>query len=282
MKEEIRSPITWYGGKFHMSQKIIEFFPKHQTYVEVFGGAAHILFKKEKSAIEIYNDLDEGLVNFFEILRNEEKAKKLISKLKLTPYSRKEHEKCLETWNKTENKIEKARRWYVSLMQSFSGQFAGSWAYSKSTSRRGMSSNVSKWLRYIDERILKSIERLRTIQIENLDFRKIISKYDNKDTLFYLDPPYVHNTRVDTNSYDNEMTNEDHRDLMKILENLEGKFVLSGYDNPIYNEANFNKKTIGEYSKRARVTSEKNKRTKGEEIIWFNFNPRQTGQQKLF
>lgn len=108
-------------------------------------------FKKETSDIEIYNDIDNGLTTFFSVLRDEEKANKLQRLLQLTPYSREEFYKCRDTWREETDEIEKVRKWYVALMQSFSSNFS-TWSHSKSKSRRGMSQVVSQWLGKIEKK----------------------------------------------------------------------------------------------------------------------------------
>lgn len=77
-------------------------------------------------------------------------------------------------------------------------------------------------------------ERLQGVQIEKLDFRQLIEKYDRPTTFFYLDPPYVHSTRKSTNEYEHEMSNKDHVELVEILLNIKGKALMSGYVHPIY------------------------------------------------
>ena len=56
----MKSPINWYGGKYYMANDIIELFPEHTMFVEGFGGAGHIIFKKKPSNMEVYNDLHIG------------------------------------------------------------------------------------------------------------------------------------------------------------------------------------------------------------------------------
>ncbi len=269
-----KSPINWFGGKYYMANDIIEMFPEHKTYVEVFGGAGHILFKKETSEIEIYNDIYSGLYNFFKTLRDEEKAKKLINKIQMTPYSREEFFHCRDNWMNEEDEIEKTRMWYVSAMQSFSTNFS-TWSHSKNVSRRGMSQAVSKWLGNVDENLPNAVERLRQVQIENMDCNDLIRKYDSSQTLFYLDPPYVHETRKMTYEYQHEMNDDMHKKLTETLLSVKGKCIMSGYDTEIYDILTFNgwnKKSIGKFEKRSEKSSGSNSRSQGEEIIWYNFN----------
>lgn len=267
-----KSPINWFGGKYYMASDIIELFPSHNCYVEVFGGAGHILFKKDPSEIEVYNDIDSGLNLFFKILRDKDKAEKLKEKLDLTPYSREEFFNCRDTWRDETDEIEKARKWYVSVMQSFSSNFS-TWSHSKSKSRRGMSQSVSQWLGKIENDLPNAIERLKMVQVEHMDYSDLIQKYDNKDTLFYLDPPYIHETRKMTYEYAHEMDNEQHKKLVSVLLNIKGKAILSGYDHEIYNqliEHGWQKISLGEFDKRSEKAINES-RSKGEEFIWINY-----------
>lgn len=267
-----KSPINWFGGKYYMAKDIIELFPKHQMYVEVFGGAGHILFKKQPSDIEVYNDINSGLYSFFKVLRDENKANKLKEKLDLTPYSREEFYNCKDTWMLEKDEIEKVRKWYVTAMQSFSTNFS-TWSHSKSKSRRGMSQSVSQFLGKIENDLPDAIERLKYVQIENVDFRQLIKKYDSKDTLFYLDPPYIHDTRKMTYEYANEIYKQDHKELVNLLLNIKSKAILSGYDHEIYNpliENGWSKISLGKFDKRS-IKAIDESREKGEEIVWINY-----------
>ena len=264
-----KSPINWYGGKYYMAKDIIEIFPKHKMYVEGFGGAGHVLFRKEKSELEVYNDLHSGLYLFFKLLR--ENNEEFIRRLSLTPYSREEFENS-KRWMYEDDEIEKARKFYVRTMQSVASN--GGWCYAKSKSRRGMCQSVSRWLGNIEENLSGAIERLKEVQIENLDVLDLIKKYDKEDTLFYLDPPYVPETRKQKKSYDCEMTREQHIELINTLINVKGKVILSGYDNDIYNKLldnGWKKIILGEFSKRGQKTNN-GELTKGKEFVWINYD----------
>lgn len=267
-----KSPISWYGGKFFMADNIIKLFPDHFLYVEGFGGAAHVLFKKPPSKIEVYNDIHRGLYNLFKILRDDNQRDILIEKLTLTPYSREEFIDCRNTWRNEIDPIEKVRKFYTATMQSV-GNTGSGWRYIKSVSRRNMSNAVSCWLSKIDEQLPNVIERLRELQIENLDIVDLIIKYDKHNTLFYLDPPYIHESRTATKAYDHEMSTDKHKELVNTLLNIKGKVILSGYDHEIYNvllNNSWNKVFIGEYSKRSQFINE-GTLNKGQEFVWINY-----------
>lgn len=228
----MRSPIKWFGGKSQLAHKIIPLFPLHHIYVEVFGGGAGILFAKEPSPVEVYNDIDSNLVNFFRVLRNKEQFAEFHRLVTLTPYSREEWKYCRQTWNGCELAVERAYRWYVVVRQSFSGNFGGSWSYTKSISRRHMAQVVSGWLSVVDN-LPEIAERLLCVQIEHNDWRTILKAYDGPNTLFYLDPPYVPETRR-AGKYAHELTLEDHSELVDRILALDGKVVLSGYAHSVY------------------------------------------------
>jgi DNA adenine methylase len=266
-----KSPINWYGGKYYMANDIINIFPEHKMFVEVFGGAGHIIFKKKSSDLEVYNDLHEGLYLLFKILRDENKREELIKRIQLTPYSRQEFTESKNGWINETDEIEKVRKFYTYTMQAVGTN--GGWCYAKSKSRRGMAQSVSRWLGNVDENMVDLIERLREIQIENLDFKDCILKYDNEDTLIYLDPPYLQETRKLKNGYIYEMDINRHKELVDISLNIKGKVVLSGYDHEVYKpleENGWKKILLGEYSKRSQKEND-GELEKGKEFVWVNY-----------
>ena len=228
----MKGPILWFGGKGHMTKKIVPLFPPHKTYVEPFGGGASLLLAKEPSMIEVYNDIDSGLVNFFRVLRDPEKFARFYHLVSFTPYSREEYTSCRGTWESCEDDVARAYQWYVVARQSFGGRFGSGWGYARDASAGGIALTCSRWLSAL--RNLPAIhERLMMVQIEHTDFRDIFRNYDSPETLFYVDPPYVQHTRRD-GQYAHEMTDEDHRELVDILLRIDGMAVVSGYNNEIY------------------------------------------------
>jgi len=230
--KKLRSPIKWFGGKSMMASKLLPLIPPHHTYVEVFGGGASLLFAKEPSPVEVYNDIDEGLVNFFRVLRDPAKFHYLFAKCALTPYSRAEHVRCLKTWEENEDDIEKAYRWFVAARMSFGGMFGTSWGFVRKTSTNNMAQCCSSWLGIL--RNFGDIHiRVMRVQIDCLDWRKVLDNYDDEDTFFYLDPPYLQATRR-SGEYKHELTETDHHELVERLLVLKGKAMLSGYPNEVY------------------------------------------------
>ena len=185
-----RSPIYWFGGKGKFVSKLLPCIPSHKIYCEVFGGGASLLFAKFPSQNEIYNDIDGRLINFYRILRDPIKFKKLYKLLQLTPYSREEYNYCKNNYDQEKEDIMKAYMFFVMARQCFGGRIGSAWGYSITESHGA----VSKWLSII--KLLPQIhKRLIRVSIENDDFRKILWRYDTPNTFFYLDPPYVMNAR---------------------------------------------------------------------------------------
>jgi len=232
----MRSPISWFGGKGHMVKKLLPYCDvPHQIYVEPYGGGASLLFAKRPSPVEVYNDLDGGLVNFFKVLANPDLFARFHRQVALLPYSRQLYyeatEKCqgLEEILK-EDKVEWAVAFFVVSRQSFGGRFGAGWGFSLTKSQRGMAMTVSRWLSAIN-RLLEVYVRLQRVQIEHKDGIEIIKLYDTPETFFYVDPPYPHETRTDTR-YQQDST--DHEALLDVLLNVQGYVLLSSYPSELY------------------------------------------------
>ena len=233
--------LRYHGGKFLLAKWIISHFPKHRTYVECFGGGGSVLMQKPRSYAEVYNDKWDTVVNVFEVLRDKEFAAELERRLRLTPYSRTEFNKCGElTIANTTDPIEKAR---LTILRSFAGFGSASTNAKHSTgfranSNRSGTTPAQDWVNYPDN-IKSFVDRLMGVVIENKDYREVISQHDSSETLFYLDPPYVHATRNmqrGNTDYAFEMTDEDHREMADVVNAIRGMAVISGYDSELYNE----------------------------------------------
>jgi DNA adenine methylase len=224
-------PLRYTGGKWRLADWIISHFPAHDCYCEPFCGGASIFFRKEPSKIEVLNDLNGDLVNFFRVLRT--RTEDLVREIDLTPFSREEYELAYEP---CEDELERARRFYVCCYQSF-GSFSGrrtGWRHMKNW-KRG-SSITNEWARL--KGLHMAAARLKQAQIEALPAVQVLQDYDTPRTLFYVDPPYVYKTRSDggRKRYSVEMTDDDHRQLAEVLHHLQGAVILSGYRSDLYAE----------------------------------------------
>lgn len=264
----------WYGGKFSHLDFILPNLPDDAMhFCDVYGGSAAVIINRKPSLVETYNDIDSELVNFFETLRNQEEQ--LIKAISLTPFSREELIiACTPEQNLT--KLERARRFYVRARQTRTGlaqtSSEGRWAHCVLTSRAGMAGAVSRWLGAI-EGLPEIVQRLQRIQIENAPALDIIERYDSSDTLFYLDPPYAHESRSDKKAYGYEMTDGEHFELSAMLDQIKGRAVISGYRSKLYDE--LYKNWIRIDSDEKTCNSSKGKRV---ESIWLNFNPKKQNE----
>jgi len=220
----------WYGGKYSHLDWLLPLLPKCHHYCEPFGGSAAVLLNRAPSPVETYNDIDGEVVNFFRVLRQQ--RNRLIKVIGLTPFSREEFFiACSQNGKKISN-LERARRFFVRARQVRTGlaQMAsiGRWANCKNTTRAGMSGVVSRWLGSV-EMLPEIAERLLRVQIENRPAIEVIKLYDDKETLFYCDPPYPHESRGDDKAYGYEFSNEQHMELAEILHAVKGKVAVSSY-----------------------------------------------------
>jgi DNA adenine methylase len=231
-----RIAFGWYGGKFSHLAWLLPLLPTCHHYCEPFAGSGAVLLNREPSPVETYNDIDGDVVNFFRVLRDQ--PDELTRGLAMTPFSREEFYGALHV-HASEVPLERARKFYIRARQARSGlaQTAtlGRWANCKNTTRAGMSGVVSRWLG--GSIGLQDIaERLLPVQIENRPALECIELYDAGETLFYCDPPYLHETRGDSKAYGFEMHEKDHRQLARTLKKSRGKVALSGYRHPLMDE----------------------------------------------
>lgn len=210
---------------------LLPLLPNSHHYCEPFAGSAAVLLNRPPSPVETYNDIDGEVVNFFRVLRDQKDL--LIESIGLTPFSREEFigAVSVRTVNDTSD-LERARLFFVRARQARTGlaQTAslGRWANCKNTSRAGMSGVVSRWLGSVEDLPYIAMRLLR-VQIENRPALELIKLYDSPSTLFYCDPPYIHESRGDSKAYAYEMTNGDHQEIAKALHRCKGKVAISGY-----------------------------------------------------
>lgn len=263
-------PVMRYrGAKYRLAGWIQSFFPDHETYVEPFGGAAGVLMQKKRSYAEVYNDLDSEIVNVFRVLRDPEQCKALARALELTPYSRDEF---TLSYQESSEAVEQARRTIVRAQMGFgsAGATKGSTGFRIDTARKyGTSSDL--WLEY-PKSLAAFCERLRGVVIENKCALEVIENHDRPSTLFFVDPPYVHTTRVIRGSrngpgqYRHELSDSDHEKLLEKLNQVEGMVILSGYESALYND-----NLIGweKRATRSRISAGRGTGVR-KEVVWLN------------
>lgn len=230
----MRPIVRYHGGKWILAEWIISHFPVHRTYCEPYGGGGSVLLRKGRSKGEIYNDLDGEIVNVFRVARDQGQQLKEI--LRLTPFSREEFIQCYEP---SDEPLERARR---TIARSFMCFGANGIAARKgmtgfrAASRTDGTMPAYDWKNYADA-FDPIIERLRGVVIENRPALQVMESHDGPETLHYVDPPYVFETRGDIrHGYKHEMTDEQHIELADFLKRLKGKIIISGYASKLYSE----------------------------------------------
>lgn len=224
--------LRYHGAKFRLANWVMSFFPQHTCYVEPFGGAAGVLLQKPRAYAEVYNDLDGGIVNFFRVLRDPVQRQQLIDACVLTPYARDEFE---QAWEPTDDPIEKARRLCIRAQMGFgsAGASKGTTGFRVDT-KREYGTAQALWQLY-PAAIASAGERMTGVLIENRDGLEVMAQHDAPTTLHFVDPPYMHQTRVNGNrTYAHELSNDQHEQLLRVLLELEGFVVLSGYKSELY------------------------------------------------
>lgn len=225
----INRPLIQYpGSKFIIADQIIKHFPAHRTYTEVFAGSAAILMQKNPSFLEIINDIDQELYNLFRQLQNENSAEKIAYRLRFTPFSRDE---CARAFEPTEDEVERACRLIVRSYMS--RNLKG--AYFRRPSVHSWGTRTDVWQDY-PNMLYDVYMRLRNVTIENRPANEVLKMYDSKDTLHYVDSPYIQNTRQ-SGLYLHEMESiEEHTELLNVVLSLKGMVIMSGYANSLYDE----------------------------------------------
>lgn len=237
--ERLTPPLKWHGGKYHQAQKIIKLMPPHLHYVEpYFGGGAVLLAKNPDGVSEVVNDLDGRLINFLRVMQGDETLARFRRRMEATPFSEVEWNEAMRAAVQGfADPMDDAVAFFIECRQSLAGRRNRFASISRSRTRRGMNEQASAWLTTV-EGLPAVSERLRRVVILNRPALDVIRSEDTPKTLFYLDPPYLHETRKATRVYgDYEMSEGDHRDLLELLPRLRGKVMLSGYRSALYDEA---------------------------------------------
>jgi DNA adenine methylase len=212
-------PLPYIGGKRNLAKQIIALFPEHTTYVEAFAGGAQVFFHKEPSKVEVLNDLDGEIVNFFRIVR--EHYEELVRYFRYMLVGRKWYELLRATDPQTLTDVQRAARYLYLLKASFASRVSHPNYHWHVVQPPGL--NLDR----IPELLENAHKRLERVQLECLPYEKILTHFDRKETLFFLDPPYFRKKLYRFNFADADFVTLEER-----LRTIRGKFVLSLNDVP--------------------------------------------------
>jgi Site-specific DNA methylase len=229
-----RPLVRYHGGKWKLAGWILRHLPQHRVYVEPYGGGGSVLLQKRRSYAEVYNDLDGEIVNLFRVARDDGEA--LARAAELTPFARAEFAQAYEPDGEP---LEQARRTLIRAFMGFSSAGAsGQVTGFRANSNRSGTTPAHDWMNF-PEHLRAVVQRLRGVVIENRDALDVMRHQDGPDTVHYVDPPYVYETRHmrdRSQAYRHEMSDEQHRELAEVLVRLQGAVVVSGYRCPLYDE----------------------------------------------
>jgi len=222
----LNSPIKWVGGKSRLRKIIVDILPPHTCYVEPFAGAAWVLFAKPPSDVEILNDIDQELITFFRVVKG--RPEELLESFELELVARAEFERLASLDPAQLTDVQRAHRFYYLIMAGWGGELNYP-RFQTSISDGGHGNRLIGALRTLRERLAPIYERLRTVIIENLDWRDCIQRYDRPGTVMYVDPPYPDNG---CNYAHNMRDWDEHKELAERLKTAQCRWILSSYDIP--------------------------------------------------
>lgn len=242
---------------------MIQFFPKHHSYLEPFFGGGGVFFNKPKSNIETINDLDGEVVNLFECIRTD--PERLAQQVLFTPYSREVYD-CSYSNLSIENRFDRAVRFMVRCNMGHGFRSNGvKVGWKRDVVGRERAYAAKSWCE-LPNIILEAAERLRGVQIECRPATQLIEEYNHPNVLIYCDPPYLLSTRRGK-QYCCEMTEEDHLQLLSVLKKHTGPAIISGYLSDLYDSE------LRGWHKETTTTTDLLSQVK-KEVLWMNFEPR--------
>jgi DNA adenine methylase len=244
----LTQPLKWWGGKHYLAKQIIDLMPPHLHYVEPYAGGLAVLLEKdpfdpskfwgekgyEQGISEVVNDIHRELTNFWRILQREDTFAAFQRTIEAMPFSQVEWEEAEARQQPVRDlDVDAAVAFFIRCRQSRAGGFKDFATLSRNRTRRLMNEQASAWWTCV-EGLPAVSERLRRVVVLNQPAVDVIRQQDGSRTLFYLDPPYLHETRASTGAYMHEMTEQDHLELLAVIKQCQGKVMLSGYPNPMY------------------------------------------------
>ena len=259
----MKPPISYYGGKQNMLSELLPLIPKHESYIEPFFGGGALFFAKTPSPLEVINDTNQLMINFYRQMVVNFDALEL--EIRATLHSRFEHFRAGQIIKGRVESTDLQKAWaiYVSINQGFGNKIDDGWGYEKTNTRRQLSQSFSN----MKTNFHTYKHRLNTVQIECQDALKVIKVYDRPDALFYLDPPYYNSDCGHYKGY----TEADYQQLIDLIQTIKGKFILSSYPNKVIDSIEWTWRKDIEKNRSVNATAGARKT----EVIITNFQPPQ-------
>lgn len=267
----IVQPLKWHGGKHYLAKRIVGLMPPHIHYVEPYAGGLSVLLARDPEGVsEVVNDLDAGLTNFWRVLASPKCFEEFRRIVEAVPFSEVEWEGAGRPGFRYCGTpvVDEAVKFFVRCRQSMAGRMDSFGPLSRTRTRRGMNEQASSWLNAVGG--LPAVHgRLKRVVVLCRPALDVIRQQDGPGTLFYLDPPYLHETRRTTGEYAFEMSEADHAALLGAVRTVRGRVMLSGYPSRLYDEAlaGWGRRAF-ELPNNAAAGAEKERKT---EVLWCNF-----------
>lgn len=278
----MNSCLKTHGGKAYLAKRIVALMPPHLHYVEPYAGGLSVLLAKDPEGVsEVVNDVDGELTNFWRVLADPTDFADFSQRIRSIPFSEDVWRRVMEHREQygpqaggvlcgVRTDVMDACGFFVRCRQSLAGRGDSFAPLSRNRTRRGMNEQASAWLSAV-EGLPEVHARLKRVVILNRDALDVIRQQDGENTLFYLDPPYLPETRTSPEVYEHEMTEEQHRELLTVLSSVKGKFLLSGYPSTLYEEAAYQSNwSCHEFSLPNNAAGGETKR-RMTECLWTNF-----------
>lgn len=257
----MKTPITYYGGKQTMLKHLLNLIPVHRIYCEPFFGGGALFFAKPKSEVEVINDKNGEVINFFKVIKS--KFPELQKEIQSTLHSRELYKNAMVVYEHPDLFPDVKRAWALWTLtnQGFAGMI-GSWGFGKTNSKEKSLANKR------EDFTNAYAQRLKMVQIENNDAVKVIERCDAKDAFIYADPPYIGSDMGHYKGY----SEADYKQLLDKLSKVKGKFLLSSYPSTILSQyiKKFKWRTR-KVEKSVAVTKHTDK--KKTEMLVFNYDP---------
>jgi DNA adenine methylase len=283
----MKQPLKWPGGKHYLAKPIVALMPPHTHYVEPYaGGLAVLLAKPYEGILEVVSDLNRDLTNFWRVLQDESLFRKFRRQVQAIPFSEVEWNEAQTTSGEMskrspaqllaksstsrQKQVDQAVRFFILCRQSLAGRCDGFATLSRNRTRRGMNEQVSAWIAAVDG-LPEVHARLRRVVVLDRAALEVIRSQDGPDTLFYLDPPYLPETKTSAAFGPLEMTVEQHEELLEVILGVQGKVMISGYASRLYDTklAGWSRHTFRLPNNAAAGVMKRDMT----EIIWCNFQP---------
>lgn len=226
-EKKSRKPFGYPGSKSRHLHNLLPHLPYSDIWVDVCGGSGAVTYGRERSQLEVFNDICSGVTSFYRCIHDITLLDRLLERLEFLLHSREEFQYCRDTWKQVDDVVERAARWWYSIQASFvtKGQQFGRAKKGPNAIANKLQNKVPAFMDFHD--------RFRTVMIENQDAKDLFLDFDSPKTVFYYDPPFIES---DHGCYDNWMTIEQHERILDIIFTLEGFVAVSGYSSELYSK----------------------------------------------